>query len=82
MEKKKFENKEKPPVNWRSWVKYPEHLPRAYQDQLDILADLLPEPKIKDRYSKMADFLSEAVEAGLLKPQERGALRSALGPLL
>jgi len=81
LEKQKVEENEKEAVNWRKWASYPKQISTRAQEQLDLLATLLPEPDVDDdRYYSMAKFLDAGVEQGLITIEEKSYLRMEIGP--
>lgn len=68
---------------WENVLGYPQHVGSWVRETLDMIQELTGFPHeqvIPDRFSAMAEFLSEAERKGLITEEERRTLRSAIAP--
>jgi len=62
-------------MDWRTLLKYPQHLKPVHQALLDTLSEILPPVDYDDKYVTMGEWMNVAHGQGLLTTPEVQHLR-------
>jgi len=68
------------PSGWRALITYADKLDMWVRELFEMLAELVPIPTEGDRIGNYLKWIDNAVELGLLKPEEKSRLSSWVGP--